>query len=99
MCQKVSFPILSFSHLLHALLKEGVPPGLADDKIGPLDHHDAHEEGGVTGEFNDLPLLVCLESGNGHVLIHPRAGRSTGGRGRSCPCFSPTAVRNCPPGR
>lgn len=55
-------PALSFvlPHLLHALLKEGVPPGLADNKIGPLDNHNADKEAGVAGEFNDLPLLVGL---------------------------------------
>lgn len=51
-------------HLLHALLKKGVPPGLADDEIGPLDNHDADKEAGVAGEFNDLPLLVSLPSWN-----------------------------------
>lgn len=49
-----------FPHSLHALLKERVPPGLADDKIGPLDDYDAGEEGGVAGEFNNFPLLVGL---------------------------------------
>lgn len=48
-------------HLLHALLEEGVPPGLADDEIGPLDDHDAHKEAGVAGELDDLPLLVGLK--------------------------------------
>lgn len=55
------------AHLLHALLEEGVPPGLADNNIGPLDHHDAGEEGRVAGEFNDLPLLVRLQ-GLKHTL-------------------------------
>lgn len=50
--------------LLHALLKEGVPPGLADDEIGPLDNHDADKEAGVAGVFHDLPLLVGLPCWN-----------------------------------
>lgn len=46
--------------LLHALLEEGVPPGLADDEVGPLDNHDAGKEAGVTGVFHNLPLLIGL---------------------------------------
>lgn len=59
-------PALSFllPHLLHALLEEGVPPGLADDEISPLDNYDAGKEAGVAGEFNDLPLLVGLPGWN-----------------------------------
>ncbi len=59
----IFIPAVSFnlSHLLHALLKERVPPGLADDEIGPLDDHDADKEAGVAGEFNDLPLLIRLQ--------------------------------------
>lgn len=50
-----------YSHpLLHALLKEGVPPGFADDEIGPLDNHNASKEAGVAGKFNNFPLLVGL---------------------------------------
>lgn len=47
-------------YVLHSLLDDGVPPGLADDQIGPLHDHDAGEEGGVAGELHDLPLLVRL---------------------------------------
>lgn len=47
----------------HALLEQRVPPGFADDEIGPLDDHDAAEEGGVAGELDDLPLLVGLRGG------------------------------------
>lgn len=50
--------------LLHALLKEGVPPGLADDEISPLDDHDADKEAGVAGVLHDLPLLVGLPCWN-----------------------------------
>lgn len=45
---------------LHALLEDGVPPGLADDQVSPLDHHYAHEEGCVAGELHHFPLLVGL---------------------------------------
>ena len=46
--------------ILHSLLQDGVPPGLTDDQIGPLDDHDASEEGCVAGELYDLSALVCL---------------------------------------
>lgn len=46
--------------LLHALLKERVPSGLADDEVGPLDNDDAGKEARVAGVFHDLPLLVGL---------------------------------------
>lgn len=45
-------------------MKEGVPPGLADDEIGPLDNHNAGKEAGVASEFNDLPLLIGLPGPN-----------------------------------
>lgn len=44
--------------VLHALLKEGIPPGFADDQISPLDDHNAGKEGCVAGEFNYLPLFI-----------------------------------------
>ena len=50
-------------HVLHSLLQDGVPPGLADDQIGPLDDHDAGEEGRVAGELYDLSAVVCLVDG------------------------------------
>lgn len=50
--------------LLHALMKERVPPGLADDQISPLDNHNADEEAGVAGELDDFPLLVGLPGGS-----------------------------------
>lgn len=42
-------------------MEDRVPPGLTDDNIGPLDDDDADKEGGVAGEFHDLPLLVSLK--------------------------------------
>lgn len=53
---------------LHALLEDGVPPGLADDQVGPLDDDDAGEEGRVTGELHDLSLLVRLQKHNNSNL-------------------------------
>lgn len=49
-----------FFHSLHALLEDRVPPGLTDDKIGPLHDDDADEEGCVAGELHNLPLLIGL---------------------------------------
>lgn len=46
---------------LHPLLEDRVPPGLTDDQVGPLHHHDADKEGRVAGELHDLPLLVGLK--------------------------------------
>lgn len=48
-------------HSLHALLEDGVPPGLADNQVGPLDDNDADEEGSVAGKLHDLPLFVGLQ--------------------------------------
>ncbi len=42
-------------------MEDGVPACLADDKVGPLHHHNAGEERGVTGELDDLTLLVSLK--------------------------------------
>lgn len=50
--------------LLHALMKERVPPGLADNEISPLDNHNADKEAGVAGELDDFPLLVGLPGGS-----------------------------------
>ena len=44
--------------ILHSLLEHGVLPGLTDDEVGPLDHHDGDEEGGVAGVLQDLPVGV-----------------------------------------
>lgn len=49
-------------HSLHALLEDRVPPGLADDQVGPLHDDDAGEESRVAGELHDLPLLVGLQA-------------------------------------
>ena len=49
-----------FLYSLHALLEDGVPPGLTDDQVGPLHNDDADEEGRVAGELHNLPLLVSL---------------------------------------
>ena len=46
---------------LHALLEDGVPPGLADDQVSPLHDHYAHEEGRVARELHHFPLLVGLQ--------------------------------------
>ena len=46
---------------LHALLEDGVPPGLADDQVCPLHNHYAHEEGRVACELHYFPLLICLQ--------------------------------------
>lgn len=56
-----------FLYSLHALLEDRVPPGLADDEVGPLDDDDAGEEGRVAGELHDLPLLVGLTGDRAHV--------------------------------
>lgn len=43
-----------------SLLHNGVPPGFADDQVGPLHDHNAGEERCVAGELYDLSSLVCL---------------------------------------
>ena len=42
----------------HPLLEQGVPPGLADQQVGPLDDHDGHKESGLTGGLQLLPGSV-----------------------------------------
>ena len=49
---KVEHPVL------HALLEDRVLAGLADDEVGPLDHHNGDKEGGVAGVLQDLTVLV-----------------------------------------
>jgi hypothetical protein len=49
-------------HVLHALLEDRVFAGLADDEVGPLDHDDGDEEGGVAGVLQDLPVLHPKQS-------------------------------------
>jgi hypothetical protein len=43
------------------LLEDGVLPGLADDEVGPLHHHDRHEEGGVAGVLQDLTVPINVK--------------------------------------
>ncbi len=47
-------------YLLHSLLEDRVSSGLADDQIGPLYNHNTGEEGRVTCELYNLPLLIRL---------------------------------------
>ena len=48
-------------YLLHPLLEDRIPPGLTDDQVGPLHHHDTDEEGCVAGELHNFPLLIGLK--------------------------------------
>lgn len=52
---------LTVLYSLHPLLEDGVPPGLTDDQVGPLHHHDTDEEGRVASELHDFPLFVGLK--------------------------------------
>merc|ERR1711899_687254 len=56
--------------VLHALLEDGVLPGLADDQVGPLHDDDGDEEGGVAGVLKDLPVRICplLAVGVGQIV-------------------------------
>merc|ERR1719150_2706682 len=56
--------------VLHALLEDGVLPGLADDQVGPLHDDDGDEEGGVAGVLKDLPVRISplLTVGVGQVV-------------------------------
>ena len=45
----------------HALVYDGVTASLADHQIGPLYDHNGHEEGGVAGELQYLPLGIGLK--------------------------------------
>ena len=45
-----------------SLLEDGVLSGFTDDEVGPLDHHNGHEEGGVAGVLQDLPVPAILHS-------------------------------------
>ena len=71
------------AYSLHPLLEDGIPPGLADDQVSPLHHHDTDKEGSVAGEFHDLPLFVGL-----------KRTRQTDEPGSWPLC--PEAVRPCP---
>ena len=48
-------------------MEDGVLPGLADDEIGPLDHHDGNKEGGVAGVLEDLTVPRRKEGGEAGV--------------------------------
>ena len=48
------------AYSLHPLLEDGIPPGLADDQVSPLHHHDADKEGRLARELQHLPLLIGL---------------------------------------
>lgn len=71
------------AYSLHPLLEDGIPPGLADDQVSPLHHHDTDKEGRVAGELHDLPLFVGL-----------KRTRQTDEPGSWPLC--PEAVRPCP---
>lgn len=60
----------SFVHpdLLHSLLEDRIPPGLADNQIGPLHNHNAGEECCVASELHNLSLFICLRKHN-NVLV------------------------------
>lgn len=92
---------MSFLYLLHALLEERIPPGLADDQICPLHDHNAAEEGRVAGELNNLPLLVGLQETNTCFTGRfARASRVSQRRAEGMSFHSlPIAARSCPPAR
>jgi hypothetical protein len=46
----------------HALVDDRVTARLADDQIGPLHHHDGHEERGVARELKGFAVAVSLEA-------------------------------------
>ncbi len=50
-----------FVYIPHSLLYNGIPPGLADDQIGPLHNHNTGEECCVACELYNLSALICLE--------------------------------------
>lgn len=55
----------------HSLVHDRVTSGLADDQIGPLHHHNRHEERGVAGELEALAVPVGLqEIGKEIVLVN-----------------------------
>lgn len=60
----------------HSLVHDRVTAGLADDQIGPLHHHDRHEEGRVAGELEALAVPICLKGG-GYLLASMVAVRET----------------------
>lgn len=56
----ISFSHTFSHHILHALLKKGISACFADNEVSPLHHHNAHEEGCVTGELHNLALFIGL---------------------------------------
>ena len=61
---------MSDSH--HALVDDGVAPGLTDDQIGPLHDDNGHEEGRVTSVLQHLALGVRLHGAayRGPMLLY-----------------------------
>lgn len=55
------YPLFILHDLLHSLLEDRVPPGLADNQVSPLHNHNAGEEGSVAGELHNLSLFICLK--------------------------------------
>ena len=49
------------AYSLHPLLEDRIPPGLANDQVSPLHHHDTDKEGRVAGELHNLPLFIGLK--------------------------------------
>ncbi len=47
-------------YILHSLLKDGIPPGLADEQISPLHNHNTGKEGCVACELHNLSALIGL---------------------------------------
>lgn len=45
-------------------MNDGVPPGLTNDEVSPLDNHYGNEERRVTRVFQNLPLSITLEKRN-----------------------------------
>ncbi len=88
---------------MFCLLEDGVLPGLADDEVGPLHHHDRHEEGGVAGVLQDLtvPINIKLINKNSKFYCIYRweifrvvgsvqnNGESTAHRLQALHCYSP----------
>lgn len=58
----VPFSICTKLDLLHSLLEDRVPSGLADNHISPLHNHNTGKEGRVARKLHNLPLFVGLEN-------------------------------------
>lgn len=72
---KLPGPFCALYNLLHPLLEDRVPSGLADDQVSPLHHHNTDEEGRMAGELHYLPLLVGLkgEAGALDLALSPHS--------------------------